>query len=76
MVANVAYLTKVYIINVMAISLFKKLKDMSQNAQNRRSGKRENCIHETCKNTVIPHGSHIYSKAYEMAKQKCVHNHS
>ena len=26
------------------------------------------CIYETNKNTVIPHGSHIYPNAYDMAK--------
>ena len=46
----------------------KKLKDLSQNAHSRRSGGKENRIYETYKNTVMPHGRHIYAKAYEMAK--------
>ena len=38
---------------------FKKLKDQSQNAQNRRSGKKSNCIYETYKDSVMPHERHI-----------------
>ena len=30
-------------------------------------GKKKICIHETYKNTVMPHGRHIYAKAYDMA---------
>ena len=48
----------------------KKLKDQSQNDQNRRSGEKSNCIYETYKNTVMPHGRHIYAKASDMAKAK------
>ena len=46
----------------------KTLKDLSQNAQNRRSGERSNRIHDTFKNTVMPHGRHIYTKLYYMEK--------
>ena len=46
----------------------KKLKYLSQNAQNRRSGEKENCIYETYKNKVMTHGRHIYAKAYDMAR--------
>ena len=46
----------------------KKLKDITQNAQNRRSGEKENQIYETYRNTVMPHGHHIYAKAYDMEK--------
>ena len=54
----------------MVRSLYKKkLKDIIQNAQNRRSGEKENRIYETYKNTVMPHGCHIYAKAYDMAKE-------
>ena len=49
---------------------WKKIKYHSQNDQNRRSGEKENCIYETYKNTVMPHGRHIYTKAYDMAKAK------
>ena len=31
-------------------------------------GKNQICIYYTYKNTVIPHGRHIYAKAYDMAK--------
>ena len=46
----------------------RKIKDIIQNAKNRRSGGKVNHIHETYKNTVMPHGRHIYAKAYDMAK--------
>ena len=45
-----------------------KLKDQSQNNQNRRSGEKAHDIYETYKNTVMPHGRHIYSKASDMAQ--------
>ena len=48
----------------------KKLKNQIQNAQNRRSGEKSNRMYETYKNVVMPHGRHIYSKAYDMAKAK------
>ena len=47
---------------------FKNIKDQIQNAQNRRSGGKANCVYETYKNMVMPHGSHIYSKSYYMEK--------
>ena len=46
----------------------KKLKDKSQNAQNRRSGEKSHHIYETYKNTVVPHGRHIYATASDMEK--------
>ena len=46
----------------------KKLKDLIQTAQNRRSGEKENRIYETYKNTVMLHGHHIYARSYEMEK--------
>ena len=45
----------------------KKLKDQSQNAQSRRSGEKSHQIYTTYKNTVIPHGSHIYATASDIA---------
>ena len=45
----------------------KKLKDKIQNAQSRRSGEKSHHIYETYKNTVMPHGRHIYAKSYGMA---------
>ena len=32
------------------------------------SGEKANHIYETYKNTFMPHGRHIYAKAYDMAK--------
>ena len=31
-------------------------------------GKNQIHVYETYKNTVMPHGCHIYDKAYDMAK--------
>ena len=31
-------------------------------------GEKQICIYETYKNTVMPHGRHIYAKAFDMAK--------
>ena len=44
----------------------KKLKDKSQNAQSRSSVEKAHHIYTTYKNTVMPHGRHIYAKAYDM----------
>ena len=63
-----------FIITSIARLLFKKLKDLSKNAQNRRSQEKANHIYETYKNTVMPHGRHIYAKAYDMAKAKMCAN--
>ena len=41
-----------------------KLNNLSQNAQNRRSSEKSNCLFETCKNSVMPHGRRIYETAY------------
>ena len=30
--------------------------------------KKQICIYETYKNTVMPHGHHVYAKASDMAK--------
>ena len=46
----------------------KKLKDISQNAQNRRSGGKPIRIYETYKITIMPHGRHVYTKSYYMVK--------
>ena len=42
------------------------MKDKSQNSQSRRSGEKSHYIYETYKNTVLPHGRHIYAKASDM----------
>ena len=46
----------------------KKIKYQIQYAQNRRSGEKANFIYETYKNTIMPHGRHIYAKVSDMAK--------
>ena len=48
----------------------KKLKYQSQNAQSRRYGEKAHHIYTTYKNTVMPHGIHIYAKASDMANAK------
>ena len=45
----------------------KKLKDKIQNAQIRGSVKKSHHINGTYKNTVMPHGIHVYAKSYDMA---------
>ena len=55
----------------------KKLKDKIQNDQSRRSGEKVNHIHKIYKNTVMPHGHHIYAKASDMENATmCTYNHS
>ena len=44
----------------------KKLNDKIKNAQRRRFDEKSHHIYETYKNTVMPHGRHIYAKAYDM----------
>ena len=46
----------------------KKIKHQSQNAQNRRSGEKENSIYETYKNIVMTHRRHIYAKVSDIVK--------
>ena len=41
--------------------------DLSQNAQNRRSGEKSDHLFETYINSVIPHGRHIYVTEVDMA---------
>ena len=48
----------------------KKLKDKSQSSKIRRSGEKLHNIYETYKNTVMPHGNHIYAKSSDMEKDK------
>ena len=55
----------------------KKLKDKIQNAQIRRSGEKAHHIYITYKNTVMPHGRHIYAKESDMANATmCAYPHS
>ena len=44
----------------------KRLKDLSQNAQNVRSVEMDNLLLGTYKNSMITHGWHIYATAYDM----------
>ena len=48
----------------------KKLADQSQHSQSRRSGEKAHHIYTTYKNTVMPHGNHIYAKSSDMANAK------
>ena len=49
-------------------SYLKKPRIKNQNAQNIRSVEKAHHIYTTYKNTVMPHGRHIYAKASDMAK--------
>ena len=57
---------------ILAWFVFEKIyiKDKIQNAQSRRSGEKSHHIYTTYKNTVMPHGCHIYAKASDMANAK------
>ena len=46
------------------------MKDQRQNAQRRRSGEKAHHIYTAYKNTVIPHGRHIYAKASDTENAK------
>ena len=46
----------------------KKLKDQSQNAQNKRSGEKVHYTYEIYRNKVMSHGRHIYAKASDTAQ--------
>ena len=53
------------------------MKDKSHNSQSRSSGEKAHHIYETYKNTVMPHGRHIYAKSYDMANATmCAYPHS
>ena len=50
--------------------------DKSQNDQSRRSDEKAHYIYTAYKNTVMPHGRHIYAKASDMANAKmCTYPH-
>ena len=67
MVVNVAFLLKVCIHHCYpGVIGIRKLKDKSQNSQSRSSGEKAHHIYTTFKNTVMPHGSHIYDKSSDM----------
>ena len=46
------------------------IKDISQNTQNERSGEIVTCLFETYRNSVIPHGHHIYATTSDIAMAK------
>ena len=48
----------------------KHLRYRSCNVQNRRSGEISSCIFETYKNSVVPHGCHIYNTTADMSMAK------
>ena len=48
-------------------SYLEQFNNQSQNAQSRRSGEKSHHIYTTYKNTVMPHGSHIYATASDIA---------
>ena len=47
----------------------KKLRISAKILKTEGLGKNKICIYETYKNTVMPHGRHIYAKSYAMAKE-------
>ena len=46
----------------------KNIKDKIRNDQIRRYGEKSHHIYTTYKNTVMPHGRHIYAKSYDIEK--------
>ena len=46
----------------------KKIKDQSQDAQNRMFSEKLHHMYERSKHTVMPHGRHIYARSSDMAK--------
>ena len=69
-VVNVAFLLKSVHSSLLSWRNrhLEKLKYKRQNAQRRRSGEKAHHINKTYKNTVIPHGQHIYAKVSDMVK--------
>ena len=45
----------------------RKLNNLSQNSQNRRSGEKANRLFVTYKNSMMPHRRHIYATSDDMA---------
>ena len=69
MVANVTYLLKLYIYNYCHGEIvIKKTQGYQPKLSKHKVWGKSNRIYETYKNTVMPHGRHIYAKAYSMAK--------
>ena len=78
MLVSVIYLPKLYIHHYYhGVIVILKTQQSKPKCSNRRSGREENPTYETYKNTVMAHGRHIYTKAYDMAKAKmCAYPHS
>ena len=47
--------------------LFEEDKNLSQNSQKRRYGEKANHTFDTYKNSVMPHGHHIYETSSDIA---------
>ena len=50
--------------------VIKKIQGSNPNSTKQKFGIKANHIYETYKNMFIPHGRHIYAKAYDLAKEK------
>ena len=70
MVVNVAYLPKLCILHYYhgVIVIKKNSRISSKILKTEGLGKKKIFICETYKNKVMPHGCHIYAKAYDMTK--------
>ena len=67
---NVSYLPKVYIHHYFhgVIVSLKNSRFKSKILKTEGLGENQIHIYETYKNTVMPHGIHMYAKAYDMEK--------
>ena len=54
----------------MALCLLKKTQGSNPKCSKQKVWGKKICIYKTYKNTVIPHGRHIYAKATDMVKTK------
>ena len=70
MVVNVVFLIKVYICHCYhgVIVIWKNLKIKAKMIKIEGLVKKSHHIYETYKNTVMPHGRHIYAKEYDIAQ--------
>ena len=70
MVVNVAYLPKIYITRYChgVIVIFKNSRISAKMLKAEGLGEKQIRIYETYKNTVMPHGCHVFAKAYDMEK--------
>ena len=63
---SVAYLPKACIHHYYHGEIFFKLKVQICKAQNRRSREMAKGLFDTCNNTIIPHGEHMFQTAPDM----------